>query len=142
MIPLRQIRLGNIVNVNEGLMLRMCVDRFFVDEQDRDCVELSTTTELMKRSCTCPSDLLEGVPLTEEIITDCGFAWDMVTATFQLDGFGVIDNGEQGYFALLTPLDYMLSIPLPDLHTLQNVFFYVTGKELPIKTAHFDIPEL
>ncbi len=141
MIPKKEIRLGNLFNLDGGLMLRMQVERFFVDEQDRDCAVLGTTTDLIKRTYSCPLELFEGVPLTEDLLVDMGFTWDMVTATYQLDGFSVIENGPQGYYALPTTQDYFLSIPVPYVHTLQNVFFYVMGKELPIKTAHFELPE-
>jgi hypothetical protein len=82
--------------------------------------------------------MFEGVPLTEDLLMEMGFEWDMVTATYQLDGFSIIENGPLGYYALPTTQDYFLSIHLPYVHTLQNVFFHITGKELPIKTAHFE----
>ena len=141
MIPQKEIRLGNVFNIDGGLMMRMRVERFFIDEQDRDCAVLGTTLDLMKRTCSCPLEVFEGVPLTEDILFEMGFEWDMVTATYQRDGFAIIENGKQGYYALPTVNDYFLSMPVPYMHTLQNVYFYITGKELPVRTAHFDIPE-
>lgn len=118
--------------------MRMRVERFFVDEQDRDCAVLGSTTDLIKRTCSCPLSLLEGVLLTEDILLDMGFEWDMVTATYQKEGFAIIENGKQGYYALPTVKDFFLSMPVPFVHSLQNVYFYLTGEELPIKTAHFE----
>lgn len=139
MIPNKEIRIGNLFNVDNGLMMRMRVERFFVDEQDRDSVILGSTTEFLQRKCSAPVELLEGIPITEQMLNDLGFQWDLVTATYNYDGIGVIDNGEQGYYAILTPQDYLLTVPLPYLHTLQNLYFYVRGVELPVKVAHFDI---
>lgn len=138
MIPQKEIRLGNLFNIDGGLMMRMRVERFFVDEQDRDCAVLGTTTDLIKRTYSCPIELFEGVPLTEDILFDMGFEWDMITATYQKEGFAIIENGKQGYYALPTVNDYFLTMPVPYVHTLQNVYFYLTGKELPIKTSHFE----
>lgn len=123
-------------------MQRVRIERFYIDPDDQDCVIVSTTKELLKRTCACRMDLLEGIPVTEELIQGLGFEWDMVTAMWNYDGIGVIDNGEQGFSAILTPHDYLLNIPIPYLHDLQNIYFYVRGKELPVKTYHFDIPEL
>lgn len=141
MINLNQIRKGNLFNVDGGAMMRVSVERFYIDEQDRDCVVIGTTMELLKRTCACPVELLEGIPITEDELMNLGFEWDMVTAMFYYEGIGIIDNGEQGYHALLTPHDYLLSVPVPCLHDLQNLFFYVKGKELPVKVAHFDLQE-
>ena len=141
MLNPKEIRIGNIFNVDGGQMLRMRVERFFVDERDRDSAVIGSTREFLQHRHTCPLQMLEGVPLTEEIIQELGFTWDMVTATYTLDGIDIIDNGEQGYFALLTPQDYNLTLPVKYLHTLQNIYFYLKGKELPIPVAHFDEEE-
>lgn len=138
---LSQIRQGNLLNIDGGTMLRMKVERFFIDDQDRDCAILSTTTTLLERTFTCPVELLEGIPVTEELLQSLGFKWDFVTATYNFDGLGIIDNGEQGYYALLTPHDYLLTVPVPYLHTLQNLFFTIKGEELPVTQSHFDTPE-
>lgn len=141
MVSPNQIRRGNLFNVDGGVMMRVAVERFYIDDQDRDCAILGTTMELLKRTCTCPIELLEGIPVTEDELVNLGFEWDMVTAMFYYDGIGVIDNGEQGYYAILTPHDYLLSVPVPYLHNLQNLYFAVKGEELPVKVSHFDLPE-
>lgn len=142
MVNPKEIRIGNLFNVDGGQMLRMRVERFFVDEQDRDCAVIGSTSELLQHRHTCPLSLLEGIPLTEELIEDLGFKWDLVTATYEFEEIGLIDNGEQGYFAILTPRDYLLSVPVPYLHSLQNLYFYIKGREMSIKVSHFDEEEL
>lgn len=141
MINPTQIRRGNLFNVDGGTMLRMMVERFFIDEQDRDCAILSTTDMLIKRTYSAPLNLLEGIPVTEDLLQGLGFEWDFVSAVFSYEGISIIDNGEQGYYALLTPHDYLLTVPVPYLHDLQNLYFYIKGKELPVKVAHFDLQE-
>ena len=135
-MDLSQIRKGNLFDIDGGVMLRMKLERFFIDEQDRDCAVLSTTNAFIQRTYTCPIELLDGIPLTEELIAKLGFKWDTVSATYYFNGMNIIDNGEQGYFALLTPHDYLLTVPLPYLHTLQNLYFNLHGEELPITVAH------
>lgn len=141
MKDLRQIRKGNLYDVDGGIMQRMRVERFYIDENDQDCVIVSTTKELRKRTCACPVELLDGIPVSEELIQGLGFEWDKVTAMWYYDGMGVIENGEQGFSLIPTPRDYLLAIPIPYLHTLQNVYYHITGKELPVKTYHFDEEE-
>jgi hypothetical protein len=138
MIDPNTIRRGNLFNVDGGMLMRMRVERFYIDENDQDCAIISSTTEFMKRTCACPIALLEGVPMTEELLLWLGFEWDMVTAMWSYDGIGVIDNGEQGFSLIPTPQDYLLSIPIPYIHDLQNIYFYLKGTEMPIKVSHFD----
>lgn len=137
----KDLRRGNLVDVADGTLQRVKIERFYIDQEDNDCVIVSTTKELRKRTCACRMDLLQGIPVTEELIEDLGFQWDMVTAMWYYDGMGVIDNGEQGFHVILTPHDFLLTVPIPCLHDLQNIYYYIRGKELPVKTYHFDIPE-
>lgn len=141
MINPTQIRRGNLFDVDGGTMLRMRVERFFIDEQDRDCAVISTTNQLRQCIYSCPLALLEGIPVTEELLEGLGFEWDFVSATYQYEGIGIIDNGEQGYYALLTPHDYLLTVPVPYLHNLQNLYYYIKGHELPVTVAHFEEEE-
>lgn len=138
-MEIRQIRKGNIFNVDNGLMLRMRVKRFFIDENNEDSVIIGSTTSLMEQECACPISLLEGVPMTEEVLQDMGFVWEFTSAYWRYKDIYVIDNGKLGFEAILTPLDYTLSVPLPYMHTLQNLYYAVTGNELPVKVSHFEL---
>lgn len=140
-MELQQIRKGNIFDVDNGLMLRMRVKRFFVDENGVDSVIIGSTTSLMEDESACPVSMLEGVPITEEILGDLGFEWEFTSGYWRYREICVIENGKLGYSALLTPLDYSLSVPLPYVHTLQNLYYAITATELPIKVAHFEIEE-
>ena len=136
-MEMQQIRQGNIFNVDNGLMMRMRVKRFFIDEDDTDSVIIGSTTSLMEVETACPISLLEGVPLTEEIIQDMGFEWEFESAMWHYDGVRLLDNGKLGFSAILTPYDYSLSVPIPYMHTLQNLYFSLKGKEIPVKVSHF-----
>lgn len=140
-MELQNIRKGNIFNVDNGLMMRMRVKRFFIDENDEDSVIIGSTTSLMESESACPISLLEGVPLTEEIILDMGFEWDFQSAMWTLDNIYLLDNGKMGYSAIPTLEDYALSVPVPYMHTLQNLYFALMGKEMPIKVSHFSLEE-
>lgn len=138
-MELNQIRKNNIFNVDNGLMLRMRVKRFFIDECGEDSVIIGSTTSLMETEHACPISLLEGVPITEEILEELGFEWEFASALWVYDGIYIINNGDLGFEAILTHNDYNLTLPVPYIHTLQNIYFVLKQKELPIKTAHFDI---
>lgn len=141
MVDLKQIRKGNLYDVDSGLMLRMRVKRIFIDQQDRDSVIVGSTREFIEQTYSCPIELLDGIPLTEDILSEIGFEWDFVTATYKFNGITIIDNEEQGYYALLSQLDFSLTVPIPYLHNLQNLYFIIKGEELPIAVSHLDEEE-
>jgi hypothetical protein len=119
----------------------MRVKRIFIDHQDRDSVIVGSTREFIEQTYSCPIELLDGIPLTEEILSEIGFEWDFVTATYKFNGITIIDNEEQGYYALLSQLDFSLTVPIPYLHNLQNLYFIIKGEELPIAVSHLDEEE-
>lgn len=137
-MELNQIRQNNIFDVDNGLMLRMRVKRFFIDENGEDSVIIGSTTSLMEMETACPVSLLEGVPITEEILQELGFEWEFSSALWVYDGIYIINNGKLGFEAILTHSDYSLTLPVPYIHTLQNIYFTLKQKELPVRTAHFD----
>ena len=122
-------------------MMRMRIKRFFIDENDTDSVIIGSTISLMENEYACPVSMLEGVPITEEILQDMGFEWEFKTAMWVYDGLRVIDNGKMGFYAILTPLDYTLTVAVPYMHILQNLYYALTGQELPVKVAHFQLEE-
>lgn len=141
-MELQQIRKGNIFNIDNGLMLRMRIKRFFIDNEEVDSVIVGSTTSLIENESACPISLLEGVPITEDILKDMGFEWDFALAYWIYDGLYIIDNGKMGFEAILTPRDFTLTVPIPYMHTLQNLYYSLKGKELPVKLAHFETEEL
>lgn len=80
-------------------------------------------------------DVLEGIPLTEEILLKCGFDLIKDNYIIKIDDFLHIGLHCQDYSLLisdswghdeLTPTRYIAS-----LHQLQNLYFALTGEELP-----------
>lgn len=140
-MELQQIRKGNIFNIDNGVMLNMRVKRFFIDNEGNDSVIIGSTNTLMETETAAPVSMLEGIPVTEEILQDLGFYWDFASAYWRYDDLYVIDNGKLGFSAILTLQDYNLTVPIPYVHTLQNLYFAIMGKELPLKLAHFELSE-
>lgn len=138
-MELQQIRKGNIFNIDNGVMLNMRVKRFFIDQEGNDSVIIGSTNTLMETETAAPISMLEGIPVTEDILQDLGFYWDFACAYWRYDDLYVIDNGKLGFSAILTLQDYNLTVPIPYVHTLQNLYYAVMGKELPLKLAHFEI---
>lgn len=74
------------------------------------------------------------LPLTEELLTERGFVNDSGCWIFGKILLGYITTDEHFEFEYRTPLCEWKSIPIPHLHTLENIYHSITGEELkPIK---------
>lgn len=139
MMELRQIQIGNVFDLDKGAQTRMMVERITLDQQDNVGVILTSTTELIQRRVVCDYKLLEPIPLTDDILQEMGFEWDITRAMWEKDNFWVLNSGpEVGFLAYPTMVDYLFSIPVPYLHTLQNLFWAIKGYELKVPLTHFD----
>lgn len=85
-------------------------------------------------------NLIEGIPLTPEILEKCGFE----KKTGSAPGIGDFYWHDNGIFETIRvhgdiiKLEGIDSIPVKHLHQLQNLYFALTGEELEIKSLQSD----
>lgn len=126
MINIEELRLGNRVAINDlmGVVVSMsspvyekCINNntkpimVFCNGDNYDCSEID----------------IKPIPLTEELLLECGFEVEYTNGGFL--------RWQKGKFKLL---DRRLPYPMNDIHTeyilylhqLQNIYYYLTGKEL------------
>ena len=84
-------------------------------------------------------DKCKPIPLTEDILLKCGFAWSDIDVCYNLlidrecDTFIIGDNGRDNYYCSVINKGNYIGTQTKYLHQLQNLYFCLTGKELEIK---------
>lgn len=76
-------------------------------------------------------DDIEPIPLTEQILVDCGFELDETATDFLLDK--TVTKKDFGIYISATTFDFyngIFSQTIKSLHQLQNLYFALTGAEL------------
>lgn len=108
-----ELRIGNWLNGPEG-------NAQVTGIQNREVVEIGEIGHVMED--------VSPIPLTEEWLIKFGFEWHEYGRCYNFEGFSIIKS-KQGFVMLNTGND----IGLEYVHSLQNLYFALTGKELTIK---------
>lgn len=146
-----ELRIGNIVKVNNPMYWPKLKDvpvtvvgitqKYF---EDKNRMSISVNPISSERALHCGTvhqfdHYVEPIPLTEEILTKCGFekAFNIGTSNGYYWASKLIDLTED--YELSTSDRYYDSMPVSGsmkfsfLHQLQNLYFALTGTELEVK---------
>nr|DAT09631.1 MAG TPA: hypothetical protein [Caudoviricetes sp.] len=81
----------------------------------------------------------EPIPLTEELFLKCGFRFEYdsfcngIELSYGISLYNTKDEDKNKLFISVNNAEYAIShIPIKYLHQLQNIYYYLTGKELEV----------
>jgi len=123
MISCYELRIGNYVAVDESLQKIAAINR-----------TTASTLEAEENSETVSEhnlDNIEPVPLTDDIIKQCGFAFHDYFNFWQLITTGI--RSEMNISTDYEVIDFMrkpILKKLTSLHQLQNIYYLLKGREL------------
>ena len=124
MIPCNELRLGNRVLVNENLQQVSMITGtavFTIDEEGGNEPKASEHS----------SDKIEPVPLTDEVLKQCGFIYHDYFKFWQLMTTGVMSEMDiDSDYDLIDFMRRPIIKKMVSLHQLQNVYFMLKGREL------------
>lgn len=133
-----ELRIGNYVKIDEGIgKVAFIMDKNFCNEYAND--DYNITVEMGDGIFREEEETkVEGIPLTEEILLNCGFEYinpDNKAAGFISMNYG---NGNRYRIAFLNnhfkmPLNTWNYISIKYIHELQNLYFTIANKELNIQ---------
>lgn len=134
MVDIKELRIGNIVKCYSSLYKKN--KPFEVSQILVDNIELIDTDE----SFEILYDMLDGIPLTEELLLKCGFTKEYYGFSCDIVelSYGRFlcndDTDKDNLFLSINNAEYTISgVSLKYLHQLQNMYFYLTGNELDVK---------
>ena len=73
--------------------------------------------------------LAQPIPLTHEILENCGFKWN--NHKMEFSGFKVYPSGDE-FHLYVNQLEKYYDSNITSLHQLQNLYFALTGTELGV----------
>lgn len=133
-----ELRIGNYVKIDAGIgKVVSLMSNTFCNECAND--DYNITIEMDNGTFREEEETkVEGIPLTEEILLNCGFEYinpDNKAAGFISMNYG---NGNRYRIAFLNnhfkmPLNTWNYISIKYIHELQNLYFTIANKELNIQ---------
>lgn len=133
-----ELRIGNYVKIDAGIgKVVSLMSNTFCNECAND--DYNITIEMDNGTFREEEETkVEGIPLTEEILLNCGFEYinpDNKAAGFISMNYG---NGNRCRIAFLNnhfkmPLNTWNYISIKYIHELQNLYFTIANKELNIQ---------
>lgn len=130
MITCNELRIGNYVVINENPERVSVISRSSVFTTDADEAGDQGASEHSL-------DQVQPVPLTDEVLKQCGFVYHDYFKFWQLITTGI--RSEMNISTDFEVIDFMrkpLAKKLDSLHQLQNIYFMLKGRELNFnKTA-------
>jgi hypothetical protein len=122
MISCYELRIGNYVLVNGNFQQVFAINRTvaFVAEEDNE--EMASEHNL---------ENVQPIPLTEDILRQCGFVYHDYFKFWQLITTGI--RSEMNISPDYEVIDFMrkpILKKLTSLHQLQNIYFLLKGREL------------
>jgi hypothetical protein len=122
MISCYELRIGNYVLVNGNFQQVFAINRTvaFVAEEDNE--QMASEHNL---------ENVQPIPLTEDILTQCGFVYHDYFKFWQLITTGI--RSEMNISPDYEVIDFMrkpILKKLTSLHQLQNIYFLLKGREL------------
>lgn len=133
-----ELRIGNYVKIDKGIgKVAFIMDKSFCNEYAND--DYNITVEMGNGILREEEeDKVEGIPLTEEILLNCGFEY--INPDNKSYGMLSPDDGKGNkqrimYFdtnfrMILNTWNYR---PINYIHEVQNLYFAITNKELNIQ---------
>lgn len=140
MVDIKNIRIGNIFTSIDMNIFR--VDNIYKNDNREYVVQMDVLLSDLGKDCKFSRsiDILEPIPLTPKIIGKCGFeeyvdknCWGyklLIPSKYTIDTapvyFMVYSDGT------FDPSVFNRFIPIVYLHQLQNIYYDLTGRELPV----------
>ncbi len=124
MISCYELRLGNHVLVNQNLKKVSAITGTTVLTVDAEGSDVEDATEYKLEE-------VELVPLTDELLKECGFVYHHYFKFWQLITTGI--RSEMDLSPDYEVIDFMrkpILKKLTSLHQLQNIYFLLKGREL------------
>lgn len=136
-----ELRIGNYVRIDEGIgRVTFIMDKNFCNEYAND--DYNITVEMGDGIFREEEeDKVEGIPLTEEILLNCGFEKINHVHGYSFYSFNRKSlkdmNVYMPLYIYLNPnyakiADFTIKQNVEYVHQLQNLFFAINGKELNI----------
>lgn len=125
MIPCYELRLGNHVMVNQSVQK--------VHAITNTTVTIDTGGSNAEGVTECKLEEVELVPLTDELLQECGFVYHDYFKFWQLITTGI--RSEMDLSPDYEVIDFMrkpILKKLTSLHQLQNIYFLLKGRELKV----------
>jgi len=126
MISCNELRLGNLVLVDKNLQQVSMITGKAVFTSDAEDSHKQTASEYR-------FDQIEPVPLTDDVLKQCGFVYHDYFKFWQLITTGT--RSEMDIDSDYDVIDFMrrpIIKSLASLHQLQNVYFMLKGRELKL----------
>lgn len=133
-----ELRIGNYVRIDEGIgRVTFIMDKNFCNEYAND--DYNITVEMGDGIFREEEeDKVEGIPLTEEILLNCGFEYinddnkeaGLISPADELGNRFRIIHFDNDFRMILNTWDYL---PIKYIHELQNLFFIIARKDLNIQ---------
>lgn len=134
-----ELRIGNYVKIDEGIgKVAFIMDKSFCNEYAND--DYNITVEMGDGIFREEEeDKVEGIPLTEEILLNCGFEY--INTNNKVCGLISPENGNGDRYRIVHFLDgdfrMVLNtwryVSIKNVHQLQNLYYAINGKELNIQ---------
>ena len=131
MISCYELRIGNYVLVNGNFQQVFAINRTvaFVAEEDNE--QMASEHNL---------ENVQPIPLTEDILTQCGFVYHDYFKFWQLITTGI--RSEMNISPDYEVIDFMrkpILKKLTSLHQLQNIYFILKGRELQFNKKQMQV---
>lgn len=146
-MEVKELRIGNIVEVNHFEYGDMFASVIYINDVGDLCLHL-LDERFTKEEYECTMNEVTPIPITEELLLKIGFKKkrdgylhysdhnDEFSIKFDL-GYAFIEYANLCFNPEdVTETNYGSSLEFPNtlhLHTLQNIWYLLTGKELEIK---------
>ena len=130
MIDVKELRIDNLVMCKNEICRINMINRGEVSAIDSDSVKECFACEIM-------SDRLYPITLTEELILKCGFEElysDSKGYVYDINGVKFLRCyfDTPSFFIETDENSELFDKPINNLHQLQNIYYYLTGKELEV----------
>lgn len=133
MIPYNELKLDNWV-IGEHIPIGSSIKETFlcqIYELNPEFVRVYVDGHVI--ACTN----IEAIPITHEILEQCGFVWIYDLGIYSNNGIGIDDDS---YYVAV---DYEGAkervIKIQSLHQLQNLYFALTGEELEVNINQLNV---
>jgi hypothetical protein len=131
MIPYQELRIGNHVLAGEKQQQISMIDQ-------RSSTAALTLVDQSATSAEYPLNSIMPVPLTDDVLKQCGFSyhnhfkfWQLVEGTDEYRSEMDIDTD----YNLIDFMRKTVVKKIASLHQLQNIYFLLKGKELTVREA-------
>jgi len=128
MIQIHELRIGNYILINGT---RQQVNSISVGNELPDTAMVEYNVDNLKEAEHCNSTTVQPIPLTNEILSSCGFEFHDHFKFWQkkVEGGGIEMEIDKDYDVI----DFMrrpLVRRVSSFHQLQNIYFALKGREL------------